>query len=318
MILVTGVAGFIGFHTAKRLLDKGKQVVGVDNLNDYYDQNLKRARLAILSNYNNFAFVQMDLSDLSAVQNLFKKWRVNRVCHLAAQAGVRYSFENPYAYYQSNLQAFINIIETSKNARVENFVYASSSSVYGNNQKVPFAVTDRVDCPASLYAATKRANELIAYTYSQQLNLPTTGLRFFTVYGPWGRPDMAYYKFTDAIFNGRKIHVYNNGNLERDFTYIDDIVDGVIEVLDKSFSNEILNLGNSYPVSLNCFIACLEKIIGKPAQKEYLPMQTGDVYRTYADIDYTTQKILFKPRTNLEDGLEKFVRWYMDYHKTKH
>lgn len=313
--LVTGVAGFIGFHTAKRLLEQGDCVFGIDNLNDYYDPQLKKNRLANLYKYDKFVFFQNDLTELESLIDIFEKYDIEKVCHLAAQAGVRYSFINPYAYQKSNLEGFLNLIETAKNAKVKNFVYASSSSVYGNSNKIPFNINDRVDNPISLYAATKRSNELMAYTYSYQFGLPTTGLRFFTVYGPWGRPDMAYFKFTEAILNGKEIQVYNNGKLQRDFTYIDDIVDGVLSALNKNYQYEIFNLGNSEPINLEDFISCLEDNIGKKAQKVYLPMQQGDMFLTYADIEYSTEKLGYKPKVKLDKGLNLFVRWYCEYYK---
>lgn len=313
--LVTGVAGFIGSYVAKRLLERGDHVVGIDSLNDYYDPSLKNARLEILKGYDKFDFIHGDLAKLQVVQEIFKDNRIDKVCHLAAQAGVRYSFENPFAYQESNLQGFLNLLEMAKQAKVANFVYASSSSVYGTNNKVPFEVTDRVDNPISLYASTKRANELMAYTYNYQFDLPCTGLRFFTVYGPWGRPDMAYFKFTDAIYKGETIDVYNYGDMKRDFTYIDDIIDGVMSVLDNKFGCELFNLGNSEPVHLEEFIGCLEDIIGIKAKKRLLPMQPGDVPITYANIEHSAEKLGYRPKVSIAEGLEHFVGWYRQYFK---
>jgi len=312
---VTGAAGFIGFYVSKRLLEQGDRVIGLDSLNNYYDPSLKKARLAILEKYDKFSFIHSDLVNLPVVQDIFRSNKIDKVCHLAAQAGVRYSFENPFTYQKSNLEGFLNLLEVAKQAGVENFVYASSSSVYGANNKIPFDVKDRVDSPISLYAATKRANELMAHTYSYQFDLPTTGLRFFTVYGPWGRPDMAYFKFTEAIFKGREIDVYNFGDMKRDFTYIDDVIDGVISALDKSFNYEIFNLGNSEPVNLGDFIECIESITGKKAKKRYLPIQPGDVPVTYANIEHSTEKLGYSPKTSISEGLERFVEWFMDYSK---
>jgi len=312
---ITGAAGFIGFYVSKRLLEQGDRVIGLDILNNYYDPSLKQARLAILEKYDKFSFIHDDLVNLPVIQDIFRNDKIDKVCHLAAQAGVRYSFENPFTYQKSNLEGFLNLLEVAKQAGVENFVYASSSSVYGANNKIPFDVKDRVDLPISLYAATKRANELMAYTYSYQFDLPTTGLRFFTVYGPWGRPDMAYFKFTEAIFKGREIDVYNFGDMKRDFTYIDDVIDGVISALDKSFNYEIFNLGNSEPVNLGDFIGCIESITGKKAKKRYLPIQPGDVPVTYADIKHSTEKLGYSPKVSISEGLERFVEWFMDYSK---
>jgi len=311
--LVTGAAGFIGFFTAQRLLENGHEVIGIDNLNDYYDTSLKYGRLQILKKYSRFRFFKIDLCDLLSLRQVFDQHKVYKVCHLAAQAGVRYSLNNPYVYQKSNLEGFFNILELSKQRNVANFVYASSSSVYGENKVIPFGIQDRVDTPVSLYAATKRANELLAYTYSYQFGLPTTGLRFFTVYGPWGRPDMAYYKFTEAILFGQEIEIYNYGHMARDFTYIEDIVEGIIAALDRNFNYEIFNLGNSNPVTLEHFIACLEEIIGKKARKKYLPIQPGDVVKTYADITYSTEKLNYVPKTNIYEGLKRFVHWYRGY-----
>lgn len=312
--LITGVAGFIGFHTAKQLLDSNEQVVGIDNFNDYYDPSLKEARVAELLKHENFTLVRGDLSERQTVIDLFSNYQFDKVCHLAAQAGVRYSLENPNAYVQSNLVAFMNVLEAVRNYEVKNFVYASSSSVYGKNTKVPFSITDRVDEPVSLYATTKRSNELMAYTYHHLYGIPSTGLRFFTVVGPYGRPDMAMMLFTDAIINDRPIKVFNQGNMERDFTYIDDIVDGVIRSMDTPSGYRIFNLGNNQPVKLEYLISCLERSLDKKAKREYLPMQAGDVPRTFADISHTTEKLGWKPTTDIDDAVKHFVNWYKSFY----
>lgn len=317
-VLVTGAAGFIGMHTSLRLLDRGDEVVGIDNLNDYYDPRLKRARLAQLTPRPGFRFLQLDVGDQPAMRALFAEERFDRVVHLAAQAGVRYSLQNPHAYADSNLTGFVNILEGCRHNEVQHLVYASSSSVYGGNTKMPFAETDTVDHPVSLYAATKKANELMAHTYSHLYGLPTTGLRFFTVYGPWGRPDMAYYLFTRAILEGRPIDVFNHGDMKRDFTYIDDIVEGVIRVLDRAatpgpgskVAYRLFNIGNQDPVRLGDFIACIESALGREAKKNYLPMQDGDVPATYADVSALKEWVGFQPGTRLEEGIGHFVRWY--------
>lgn len=324
--LVTGAAGFIGFFTIRRLCEMGHEVIGIDNLNDYYDVNLKHGRLNELASLKNFRFVKLDLADREGGAALFKQEEFNRVIHLAAQAGVRYSIENPMAYIDSNLVGHATILEGCRNNDVEHLVYASSSSVYGMNTKIPFSTTDAVDHPVSLYAATKKSNELMSHTYSHLYGIPTTGLRFFTVYGPWGRPDMAYFKFTQMVNRGEPIPVFNKGKLKRDFTYIDDIVEGIVRIQDviptKSdhFDNSdpsqssapyrVYNIGNNQPVELMAFITALENAIGKQAEKLYLPMQPGDVYATYADISELTETIDFKPSTPIEEGLQKFVRWY--------
>ncbi len=325
-LLVTGAAGFVGFHLTNALLDRGEAVLGVDNLNDYYDVHLKEARLAKLGQRPRFRFVRLDLADRAGTAEFFAREQPERVVHLAAQAGVRYSIENPNAYIDANLVGFGNILEGCRSIGVDHLVYASSSSVYGANDHVPFRETDNVDHPVSLYAATKKANELMAHVYSHLYGIPTTGLRFFTVYGPWGRPDMAYYGFTRALFAGEPINIYNYGQLERDFTYIDDIVDGVIRVLDQppapgSGNHEgtaapyrLYNIGNNSPVTLETFISTLERITGKTALREYLPMQPGDVLATYADIDALTSATGFKPTTSIDVGLQHFVTWYRDYH----
>lgn len=314
-ILVTGAAGFIGYHVAEALLAQGISVVGCDNLNDYYEVSLKEARLARLRSHSGFSFHKLDLSDLESVKKLFSEHSFDRICHLAAQAGVRYSLENPYTYQRSNLQAFINVLECVREKGVRNFVFASSSSVYGKNKKVPFSESDNVDRPISLYAATKKSNELIAHVYSHLFSIPCTGLRFFTVYGPWGRPDMATFKFTNAIIEGRAIDVYNYGDMERDFTYITDIVNGVLSSLAHPFDYEIFNLGNSSTVKLTYFIECIEKELGMTAEKNMLPIQPGDVHKTSADISRASEQLGFSPATSIEQGLHHFITWYKDYYK---
>jgi UDP-glucuronate 4-epimerase len=331
--LVTGAAGFIGFHLARRLLDRGDQVVGLDNLNDYYDVQLKRDRLAQLSGRDGFTFHQLDLADRAAMSRLFADGGFEVVVNLAAQAGVRYSLQNPHAYVDANLVGFVNILEGCRHSGVQHLVYASSSSVYGANTKMPFSVHHNVDHPVSLYAATKKANELMAHTYSHLYQLPTTGLRFFTVYGPWGRPDMALYLFTKAILDAQPIKVFNQGKMRRDFTFIDDIVEGVIRVSDRIPAGnpdwsgaepdpgtslapyKIYNIGNNQPVELGHFIACIEKSLGVTAEKELLPMQPGDVPATYADVDDLMRDVGFRPATSIEDGVQRFVEWYRDYHQ---
>jgi len=332
-ILVTGVAGFIGFHLSQRLLDAGDTVVGIDNLNDYYDVNLKKSRLARLENHRRFRFIRMDIADREGIAALFKKEAFELVVHLAAQAGVRYSIINPYAYIDSNLMGFINILEGCRQQKVQHLVFASSSSVYGANTLMPFSVHHNVDHPLSLYAATKKANELMAHTYASLYNLPCTGLRFFTVYGPWGRPDMALFLFTKAILEDQPIDVYNQGNMKRDFTYIDDIIEGVYRVAAKipapnpkwqgdhpdpatSFAPyKIYNIGNNHPVELIYFIETLEKNLHTKAKKIFLPMQPGDVPATCADVDDLMADVGFKPATSIEEGIKKFVSWYKDYYK---
>ncbi|MEL6495630.1 MAG: NAD-dependent epimerase [Cyanobacteria bacterium J06623_7] len=317
-ILVTGVAGFIGFHLTKQLLAEGHQVHGVDNLNDYYDVRLKEARLAQLLPQTQFTFEFLDLSDRQLTADLFKA-TFDAVVHLAAQAGVRYSLDNPHAYVDSNLVGFTNILEGCRHSQVQHLIFASSSSVYGKNTKVPFATTDRVDTPVSLYAATKKANELMAHAYSHLYQIPTTGLRFFTVYGPWGRPDMAYHKFVKAIATGQAIDVYNYGKMMRDFTYIDDVVAAIIKLIPHRAQSrppyKIYNLGNNNPVELQEFIAIIERLMGKTAVKNFLPMQPGDVVATYADVEELLEDIGFKPTTPIETGLAKFVDWYQSYYQ---
>ncbi len=332
-ILITGSAGFVGYHLSKRLCKEGYSVYGIDNLNSYYDPSLKTARLKELESFENFKFVKIDLQNKETLVSLFKNANLKYIFHLAAQAGVRYSIENPYAYIESNINGFLNILEMCRNFPVEHLIYASSSSVYGANIKQPFFEGDNVDHPVSLYAATKKSNELMAHTYSYLYNVPTTGLRFFTVYGPYGRPDMAYFSFTKNIIEGKQIDVFNNGKLERDFTYIDDVVEGVVRLIDKKpisntnwdrvksdpFSSiapyRIFNIGNNKPVKLMDFISVLEKHIGKKAKINFLPMQPGDVYSTYADISLLNSFVGFEPKTSIDDGLKKFVEWYKSYFK---
>jgi UDP-N-acetyl-D-glucosamine/UDP-N-acetyl-D-galactosamine dehydrogenase len=321
-ILVTGCAGFIGFHLADRLLKEGYRVIGLDNLNDYYDVSLKRSRLAILQKNENFIFLEASIEDNEAIKKLFSEHWMPIVVHLAAQAGVRYSLENPEAYISSNIVGFMNILEACRNHNVEHLIYASSSSVYGSNTKMPFSVQDRVDHPISLYAATKKANELMAHTYSYLYNLKTTGLRFFTVYGPWGRPDMALFKFTKAILEGREIDIYNYGKMKRDFTYIDDIIEGIFRLIKKGDTTseekvpyKVYNIGNNQPVELMKFISILEDKLGKKAKKNFLPIQAGDVPETFADIDDLMRDVGFRPETPIEKGIEQFVEWYKSYYK---
>ena len=332
-VLVSGTAGFIGNAVALRLLARGDEVLGVDNVNDYYDVSLKEARLKQVVTATGFREARVGVQDQSTMAKLFAEFRPQRVVHLAAQAGVRYSLKNPQAYIDSNLVGFGNILEGCRHNAVEHLVYASSSSVYGANTKMPFSIHHNVDHPVSLYAATKKANELMAHTYSHLFNLPTTGLRFFTVYGPWGRPDMALFMFTKRILAGEAIEVFNYGNCERDFTYIDDIVEGVVRTLDKvptgnaNWSSaapdpgtskapyRIYNIGNHQPVNLLYFIEVIERCVGKQAKKNLLPLQPGDVPATYADVDDLVRDVGFKPNTSIEAGVEKFVRWYRDYYR---
>ncbi len=325
-ILVTGAAGFIGMHVCQRLLARGDEVIGIDNLNDYYDVSLKEARLAQLLPQPGFRFLRLDLADRDGMALLFADSRPQRVVHLGAQAGVRYSLQNPHAYADSNLVGFLNILEGCRYASVEHLAYASSSSVYGDNEKVPFAEDDNVDRPVSLYAATKKANELMAHAYSHLYGIPATGLRFFTVYGPWGRPDMAYFSFARAILAGEPIKVFNHGQLQRDFTYIDDIVEGIIRVLDKApgpeaaaphAAHRVFNIGNHQPVTLLEFIETLEQALGRSAIKEFLPMQPGDVHTTYADTEQLRAWVDFAPRTSLRDGLARFVAWYAGWRERR-
>ncbi|OGY85729.1 MAG: hypothetical protein A2233_03790 [Candidatus Kerfeldbacteria bacterium RIFOXYA2_FULL_38_24] len=316
-ILVTGSAGFIGFHTSQALLKRGDEVIGVDNFNDYYDPQLKRDRNAILEKFANFKLSEIDFSDLASLEQVFKNEKIDKICHLGAQAGVRYSITNPFVYQETNLKGTLNLLEMARHYQIKDFIFASSSSVYGGNTKVPFSETDAVDHPISLYAATKRANELMAYTYHHLYGLNCTGLRFFTVYGPWGRPDMALFKFTRLIAQNQPIEIYNNGRHSRDFTYIDDIVDGVVKSLDKAYPYEVINLGNNQPVELMYFIECIEKALGKKAQKQMLSLQQGDVEKTYANISKAKKLLDYQPKTDIQSGIKKFVSWYQDYYKNK-
>lgn len=315
-ILVTGAAGFIGFHVAQRLLSAGETIVGLDHLNDYYDPALKSARLDLLSPHPNFKFVKLDLADRAGMEELFRQYRFPIVIHLAAQAGVRYSLENPHAYVDSNLTGFMNVLEGCRHNGCRHLIYASSSSVYGANTKQPFSIEDRVDHPVSLYAATKKANELMAHAYTHLYGFPTTGLRFFTVYGPWGRPDMAYFLFTKAIVERKPIKLFNFGKMKRDFTYIDDVVDAVERIARStpSPSWSIYNVGNNRPEQLLDLISTLENELGVLAQKIMLPIQAGDVESTYADVEHTSKDFGFAPRTKLADGLRQFVQWYRDFY----
>lgn len=332
-ILLTGAAGFIGMTVALRLLDRGDEVVGLDNLNDYYDVTLKESRLQRLLPYRGFRFVKMDVAEQHGVAQLFSAEKFDRVIHLAAQAGVRYSLKNPHAYIDSNIVGFTHILEGCRHNKVSHLVYASSSSVYGGNTKMPFSEHDSVDHPVSLYAATKKANELMAHTYSHLYGLPTTGLRFFTVYGPWGRPDMALFLFTKAILDGQPINVFNYGKMQRDFTFVDDIVEGVVRVLDRAATPDlafdsahadpatsngpyrVFNIGNNNPVPLLDFIACIEEALGKKAEKRLLPLQDGDVPATYANTNALNEWVGFVPGTSVEIGVRRFVAWYRDYYK---
>ncbi|NLY22483.1 MAG: NAD-dependent epimerase [Bacteroidales bacterium] len=344
-ILVTGSAGFIGFHLTKKLLERGDNVVGIDNINNYYDVNLKYARLAetgidkdavswnkriTSTKYPNYNFIRMNLEDKEAIQNLVLNEQFDNICHLAAQAGVRYSLENPYAYIDSNIVGFLNILEAARDSNIKHLVYASSSSVYGGNTKMPLSTADSVDHPISLYAATKKSNELMAHVYSHLFNIPTTGLRFFTVYGPWGRPDMALFLFTKSILENKLIQVFNYGNMTRDFTFIDDIIKGVVKVIDKpakptmdanpdpSSSNiapyKVYNIGNSSPVKLLDYIEAIENELGKKAIKEFLPMQPGDVTYTEADVSDLVRDFGYKPTTKVQDGIKEFIKWYKNFY----
>lgn len=332
-LLVTGAAGFIGFHTAKALLERGDIVIGLDNINEYYDVSLKHARLALLQNYDKFHFVKADLADRKAIEEIFEIEQPQRVVHLAAQAGVRYSLENPHAYIDANVVGFLHILEGCRNHNIDHLVYASTSSVYGANESMPYSVHQNVDHPLSLYAATKKSNELMAHTYAHLYQLPVTGLRFFTVYGPWGRPDMAYFSFCQKILAGEPIDVFNNGHHARDFTYIDDIVEGVVRIVDQpanprtewsglqpdSASSKapyrLYNIGNHQPVPLMDFIGCIEQALGIEAQKNFLPLQPGDVVETFADIEALQEAVQFTPKTSIENGIRYFVNWYKDYYK---
>ncbi|MEI6541940.1 MAG: NAD-dependent epimerase [Methylococcales bacterium] len=331
-VLVTGVAGFIGSALALRLLERGDEVIGIDNINDYYDINLKLARLENLNVFKSFKFLKLDISERSEIESLFAREKFHKVMHLAAQAGVRYSITNPHAYINSNIVGFVNILEGCRYHDVKHLVYASSSSVYGANTKIPFSIHDNVDHPVSLYAASKKSNELMAHTYSHLYDIPTTGLRFFTVYGPWGRPDMSLFMFTRNILDGKPINVFNYGSHRRDFTYIDDIVEGVIRVIDKPAKTNsswdgnkpdsgsslapyrIYNIGNQNPVNLLTFIETLEKCLGKQAIKNFMPLQAGDIPDTYADVSELVDDLGYKPNTELEHGINNFVKWYKDFY----
>jgi len=333
VVLVTGAAGFIGYHVSRRLLERGDHVLGLDNLNTYYDVRLKEARLAQLTPFQRFRFLKMNLADRAGIAAIFADQSIHRVVHLAAQAGVRYSLVNPQAYIDSNIVGFLHILEGCRHARVRHLVFASSSSVYGGNTRMPFSVHDNVDHPVSLYAASKKANELMAHSYAHLYNVPCTGLRFFTVYGPWGRPDMALFLFTKAILEGQPIEVFNSGKMRRDFTYIDDIVEGVIRTLDRpampepTWSGEapdpgtsagpyrIYNIGNHQPIELMRFIELLENALGKKSEKRWLPLQPGDVPATYADVEDLVRDVGFKPDTPVDVGIGRFVQWYRDYYK---
>lgn len=333
-ILVTGAAGFVGFHLICELLNRKYQVIGIDNINDYYDTSLKQSRIEILNDQQQiFTFEKIDLKDKDELFSIFEKYQPTHVINLAAQAGVRYSIENPYAYVDSNLVGFVNVLEACRNYDVKHLLYASSSSVYGGNKVAPFSTNHNVDHPVSLYAATKKSNELMAHTYSHLYGIPTTGLRFFTVYGPYGRPDMAYFSFTKDILEGKTINVFNHGKMERDFTYIDDIVEGIVKLIDKppvanpdwdesrddlstSFAPyKVYNIGNNNPVPLMRFINAIESALGMEAKKVFMDMQPGDVLRTYADVSDLERDINFKPSTTIEDGIEKFVQWYREYYQ---
>lgn len=339
-ILITGTAGFIGFHTAKRFISEGFEVVGLDSINDYYDRNLKYSRLNETGipkeeiiygkltksvKHKNYKFIKLEIEDKDKVLSLFKEENFDYVCHLAAQAGVRYSIENPYVYFHSNINGFLNIIEASKQNNIKHLVYASSSSVYGSNKEMPFSTTQNVDHPISLYAATKKSNELIAHAYSHLFKIPTTGLRFFTVYGPWGRPDMALFLFTKAILDGKPINVYNNGDMMRDFTYVDDIVEGVFRVVNKPAKSDrssetqapykVYNIGNGSPVQLMDYIKATENAIGTEAKKNFMPMQAGDVQKTFADVENLKKDIGYHPNTPIDKGVVKFIDWYRKYYK---
>jgi UDP-glucuronate 4-epimerase len=335
-ILITGTAGFIGYHLAKKFIERGDTVVGIDNINDYYDVELKYARLADSgisrdaeqwhypvqsSSCEDYTFIRMNLEDREELNTLFEKEKFDVVCNLAAQAGVRYSIENPHAYINSNIVGFTNILEACRNNNIQHLVYASSSSVYGNSDKMPLSVSDRVDNPISLYAATKKSNELMAHTYSHLFGIPTTGLRFFTVYGPWGRPDMAPILFANAITQGKPIKVFNKGNLERDFTYVDDIVNGIAKIVEQQDTNndqtvnyQIHNIGNGNPIKLMDFIETIENEFGKKAEKIMMPMQPGDVYKTFADVSALKEKFNYAPNTSLQTGIAEFIKWYKAFY----
>ncbi len=331
-VLVTGAAGFIGYHTTRALVDRGDVVFGIDDLNDYYDVSLKETRLALLNGCDGFQFAKIDIADATTLIGIFEEFKPERVINLAAQPGVRYSLKNPRAYIDSNVVGFLNVLEGCRHFGIEHLVYASSSSVYGANTAMPFSVQQNVDHPLSLYGATKKSNELMAHAYSHLYGLPTTGLRFFTVYGPWGRPDMSPFLFTRKILGGEPIEIFNNGQHQRDFTYIDDVVGGVVRTLnhvaspDENWNSDspdpstsvapyrLYNIGNNEAVELMSFIDCLEKALGREAQKKFLPLQPGDVLKTYADIDALSDAVGFRPKTSIEDGVRKFVEWYLDYY----
>lgn len=314
-ILVTGSAGFIGFHTAKRLLDEGYFVIGIDNLNNYYTPKLKKSRNSILKKYTNYRFFCEDIGNLKSIEKIIKKHKIDKICHLAAQAGVRYSLIYPFVYLKSNMDGFLVILELARKYNIKDIVYASSSSVYGNNKKVPFSEADRVDTPISLYAATKKANELMAHTYHHLFGLNLIGLRFFTVYGPWGRPDMALFSFTENIAKGKEIQLFNQGNMLRDFTYIEDIVDGVVRALDRAakLKHEVINLGNNKPEKLSKFVALIEQALGKTAIKKLMPIQLGDLPLTRASVAKAKRLLGYSPKTKLEKGIPQFVQWWQKY-----
>ncbi|MFO8109064.1 MAG: GDP-mannose 4,6-dehydratase [Thermoplasmata archaeon] len=315
--LVTGSAGFIGFHIVRSLLEEGEEIVGVDNVNEYYSPKLKWDRTSVLQDYPGFSFHHLDVCQHDTLLSIVRNKGIHRICHLAAQAGVRHSIEDPFTYQRSNLEAFTSILEVARRADINNFVFASSSSVYGGNKNIPYSTDADITTPISFYAATKAANEIMAHSYHHLYGIPSTGLRFFTVYGPWGRPDMALFKFTDRIVKGVSIDVYNRGDLRRDFTYIDDIVNGVISSLDTPFDFEIFNLGSHRPVELMYFIDVLEDVLGRKAKKKMLPMQPGDVKETYADIDKSRDMLGFEPKVSIEEGIKRFLSWYGDYYGVK-
>ena len=315
-VLITGCSGFIGMHLCKDLLEEGYIVKGIDNMNDYYDLSLKESRLKLLTKYNNFSFSKIDISNLQHIEKTFKEFKPEKVVNLAAQAGVRYSIENPHAYIQANIVGFTNIIEACRHHNTSGLIYASSSSVYGGNEKTPFSINDRVDKPISLYAASKKSNELIAYAYNHLYGLNTTGLRFFTVYGPWGRPDMAMYIFANKISRGEKIPVFNHGRMYRDFTYIDDIVDGIKTSLKKNYPLEVFNLGNNRCENLLDMIRYIENELNKKADIDFMDIQPGDVEKTFANIDCAKNKLNYNPKTSIKEGIPKFIEWYKSYHKS--
>ena len=315
MNLITGAAGFIGYHLCVKLLDRGEPVIGIDNMDNYYDVQLKKDRLQQIENRENFWFIKQDICDLQGLQNLFKKNSIDRVCHLAAQVGVRYSLKNPEKYQQSNIQGFLNLLECVKNCKLKNLVYASSSSVYGANNKIPFSETDRVDSPISFYGATKRANELMAYTYHHLYRIPLTGLRFFTVYGPWMRPDMALFLFTQKILAGGTIDIYGQGKMKRNFTYIDDIIQGVLLAFDQPQEYAIYNIGGDHTEELESYINILEKYLGIKAKRNYLPQQPGDMEETWADLQAIRKDLGYQPTTDIEEGIAHFIKWYKEYYK---